>query len=221
MPKDGSETERGKSNERSEREARDARELEKAARDAAGRFDSLVAEAKGDDVEALRAAGEDAKKMAERLRVLERKIEEFRKGQDGQGISPTDERIERSKKLGRELRDANEDAEEVRRRAERRANEILDGKIGTEGKTLGEEIESTSGERRTIQAKLSNNMTLPRPTNALAAAARAYQIVGDGIIAKVERILREREYRPPEDEEAPEEFRELVDRYFRTLSEDH
>ena len=68
---------------------------------------------------------------------------------------------------------------------------------------------------------LSRTTTLPRPSNALNSAAEAYQIVGDVIIEKVERILREREYRPPEDEEAPEEFRGLVDRYFRALSEDH
>ncbi len=40
------------------------------------------------------------------------------------------------------------------------------------------------------------------------------------MVQKIERVLKQREYRPPENEEAPAEYRDLVERYFRALSED-
>jgi hypothetical protein len=45
------------------------------------------------------------------------------------------------------------------------------------------------------------------------------EIVG-GLVTRIERILRAREIRPDEDEDAPKEYRTLVDRYYRALSED-
>jgi hypothetical protein len=41
-----------------------------------------------------------------------------------------------------------------------------------------------------------------------------------GLHERVERIQRARDIRPEPDEEAPKEYRLLVDRYYRALSED-
>ena len=70
-----------------------------------------------------------------------------------------------------------------------------------------------------LARRLSRNQP-PRPTNRLGAGARAYQFVGEGVLEKLERLVKQRKLRPPEDEVAPEEFRGLVEKYFRALSED-
>src|ERR1043165_9961566 len=44
--------------------------------------------------------------------------------------------------------------------------------------------------------------------------------IAQGILERHERLLRERDIRPDEDEDAPREYRTLVDRYYRALSED-
>jgi len=41
-----------------------------------------------------------------------------------------------------------------------------------------------------------------------------------GLVNRIERILRAREVKPDEDEDAPKEYRVLVDKYYRALSED-
>jgi hypothetical protein len=44
--------------------------------------------------------------------------------------------------------------------------------------------------------------------------------ISQGIMERRERLLRARDIRPDEDEDAPKEYRSLVDKYYRALSED-
>ncbi|MCY3020362.1 MAG: hypothetical protein NTW87_15190 [Planctomycetota bacterium] len=44
--------------------------------------------------------------------------------------------------------------------------------------------------------------------------------VAGGLLTRIERLLRAREIKPDEDEDAPKEYRALVDKYYRALSED-
>jgi len=44
--------------------------------------------------------------------------------------------------------------------------------------------------------------------------------VSAGLITRIERLLRAREVRPDEDEDAPKDYRVLVDRYYEALSKD-
>ncbi|MFH0939887.1 MAG: DUF4175 family protein [Planctomycetota bacterium] len=55
---------------------------------------------------------------------------------------------------------------------------------------------------------------------AFKRAQKALDEVVGGLIVRIERLLRAREVRPNEDEDAPKEYRALVDKYYRALSED-
>ncbi|MCX7803961.1 MAG: DUF4175 family protein [Planctomycetota bacterium] len=57
-------------------------------------------------------------------------------------------------------------------------------------------------------------------SGAFSEAARHIQIVGDGIIARLEREIKAREISEPPDENAPAQYRPLIERYYRALSED-
>jgi hypothetical protein len=50
--------------------------------------------------------------------------------------------------------------------------------------------------------------------------SESLESVTDGLVNRIERILRAREVKPDEDEDAPKEYRVLVDKYYRALSED-
>ena len=135
-----------------------------------------------------------------------------------QGPASREGREGEARELAGKVRGLDRDAKWLRTRIERRAEELLKGEEGRKGRR--EDIARAEAALRVLERRLSRNQPLPRPTNVLRAGALAYQIVGEGLIEKVEALLKQREYRPPEDEEAPEEFRELVERYFRALSED-
>ena len=51
-------------------------------------------------------------------------------------------------------------------------------------------------------------------------SSQALDQVTSGLVNRIERILRAREVKPEEDENAPAEYRALVDKYYRALSED-
>jgi hypothetical protein len=65
---------------------------------------------------------------------------------------------------------------------------------------------------------------MPSPRNTggpnFKRVAENLDDVAGGLLTRVERILRAREVKPDEDEDAPKEYRPLVDRYYRALSED-
>lgn len=66
----------------------------------------------------------------------------------------------------------------------------------------------------------------PQPGNknmggtAFKRVSKAMESVAQGIMERRERLLRARDIRPDEDEDAPKEYRVLVDKYYRALSED-
>ena len=53
-----------------------------------------------------------------------------------------------------------------------------------------------------------------------AMGSKAMDEIAQGMLERRERILRARDVRPNEDEDAPKEYRTLVERYYRALSED-
>jgi hypothetical protein len=55
---------------------------------------------------------------------------------------------------------------------------------------------------------------------AMQRVSKTMDEVTDGLVNRIERILRAREIKPDEDEDAPKEYRSLVDKYYRALSED-
>ncbi|MGD0093514.1 MAG: hypothetical protein ABSE73_26695, partial [Planctomycetota bacterium] len=64
----------------------------------------------------------------------------------------------------------------------------------------------------------------PGPLNAggpnFRRVSQQLDEVAGGLLNRIERLLRAREVKPDEDEDAPKEYRALVDRYYRALSED-
>ena len=102
------------------------------------------------------------------------------------------------------------------------ALELLRERIG---KAAGKDEEITAQFQVKVQAKvlrLMGNMVEVEFTGPFSTLGKSWLDAKSsfGGREKVEDLLKDREYRPPEDEEAPEEFRELVERYFRALSED-
>ena len=88
---------------------------------------------------------------------------------------------------------------------------------------------------REAQAELQNARTQIKKTDPNAPSAEGgansggpgfkrvqkdLDQVAGGLVARIERILRARDVRPEEDEEAPKEYRALVEKYYRALSED-
>jgi hypothetical protein len=55
---------------------------------------------------------------------------------------------------------------------------------------------------------------------AMKRVSKTLDEVTDGLVNRIERILRAREVKPDEEEDAPKEYRALVDKYYRALSED-
>jgi hypothetical protein len=205
--------------ERTLQEERDAaRRLEEQTKAAAGRLDALASEARDDEVEALRAASEDAKALARQMRQMDAKLKKA--GESGMPGQTPSEKTRAMREMASEVRGLEEDAQSLRARIERRAAELLKGREG-EGrtKTVDQKMKDSERALSELARRFSRNQP-PRPTNAFRAGAEAYQIVGEGIVRKIERIIKQREYQPPENEEAPADFRDLVDRYFRALSED-
>ncbi len=56
--------------------------------------------------------------------------------------------------------------------------------------------------------------------SAYRHVGRQLEEIAQGIMERRERLLRARDIRPDEDEDAPKEYRTLVDKYYRALSED-
>ena len=180
---------------------------------AAARLDSLFAEARDDEIESLRALAEDSRRLSDELRSLGKRTGRAA-GEDGEA----EERSSGGEEAG--LREFEDDAKGLRERLERRAPEILAERDERTGEApVGDVLASTERELLELGRRLSRNQR-PRPTNSLGTGAFAYQVVGDGVIEKLEWLVKQRDFRPPEDEVAPEEFRELVEKYFRALSED-
>jgi hypothetical protein len=202
----------------------------------AGRLGSLFAEARDDEIESLRALAEDSRGLSEDIRSLRRSIDGRTGRAESEDVRPGGQAAEEPEELEEERRTVDEaqlrglaalvrgledDAKGLRERLERRAPELLDEALdGRKGEVqLGDVLTATERELLELARRLSRNQP-PRPTNSLGAGALAYQVVGDGVIQKLERIIKQRDFRPPEDETAPEEFRDLVEKYFRALSED-
>jgi len=55
---------------------------------------------------------------------------------------------------------------------------------------------------------------------AIKRASKSLDEVAGGIVNRIERLLRARDVRSDQDEDAPKEYRSLVDKYYRALSED-
>jgi hypothetical protein len=55
---------------------------------------------------------------------------------------------------------------------------------------------------------------------SIKRVSKALDQIAQGLLERRERLLRSRDVRPNEDEDAPKEYRSLVDRYYRALSED-
>jgi len=194
-------------------EREEAERLSRDARKAAQRLESLAAEAGSDEIRALSAAAADARRLAERLKALRSRLGSLAEA-EGEPRSSTEAGEatgpEAAKEAASTAQELLEDSRALRRRLSRRARELVE-KAGV--------LEEAEGELADAARRLSRNQP-PRPTNALGAAAEAYQLIGDGLISKIERILKQREYGPMADEDAPPSFRDLVERYFRALSED-
>ena len=188
-------------------ERRGAGDLARDAAAASARLQGLFAEANDDELESLLAAAEDARRLADRLKGFERKLGERQSPDAGDARSVTPP--EAAHGLAEEARGLKDDAESLQWRLARRAPELIeDDRTSEAGEELGK-----------LATRLSRNQPAP-PSGALGGAAEAYQIVGEGLVKRVEAIIKQRRFQPAEDEEAPEDYRELVERYFRALSED-
>ena len=88
---------------------------------------------------------------------------------------------------------------------------------------LGEEdlrrVERSRETVKEVRRALSRNQN-PRPSNRLADASGDVQVIGDELMRRIEEVLRKRKITEPADETAPEEYRRLVEKYYRALSED-
>jgi prefoldin subunit 5 len=196
-----------------------AEDLEKELAAFAERLESLRAEAARDELARLKRAAEDARSLGERLADFGRRLAPgVKSGPQMSGLDkPADaappEEAETLRTLAREARGIEEDMESLRRRVERVAPEAL-----SDGRVAQPLAEARNGMRETTRS-LSRNLPA-RPGEWLGRAVEAYQILGRGLIERVEVAVRRREHSPSEDNAPPEEFRDLVERYFRALSED-
>jgi len=55
---------------------------------------------------------------------------------------------------------------------------------------------------------------------AMQRMTQSLDEVTNGLVNRIERLLRARDVRPSADEDAPKEYRSLVDKYYQALSED-
>ena len=153
----------------------------------------LVSELQGAEAERLRALAEAARKAADGVEELGKRLEEAE--------SPRPSLREEAQALERDVSFLAERVERMGMQEE--------AEKATEADSYLKELTRSLGRKQ-----------LPRPTNALTRSVEGLQFVGDQLIRRFERVVREGHRAPPSDETEPERYRKLIEEYFRSLSED-
>ncbi len=198
----------GEARKLSEEEKALLREIAAASR----RLESLSADAADDELKRLRAAESQTREVAKAMDELGKEIAQASKeGKPSSSEKPGEE--PGSKPTAKGMRD----------RAEGLADDLTFLQRRLEEMKLAEEdmkkVKRTRDLLKEVTRSLSRNQ-MPRPTNQLAQASGDFQAIGDEIMRRIEQVLKKRKITEPADETAPEEYRRLVEKYYRALSED-
>ena len=150
--------------------------------------------------EKLKRADSAAQKLAKDLKTTTQKIKQAAKPTT-KGKKSQPENQQRVKELAK-------DADSLARRVERLS-------------PTKKERELTKKLRQEM-AKASRSLArrdMEKATDGLTEASKAVQKIGDGIIQRIARLTDKAKRRSAEKEEPPQEFRRLVEHYFKRLSE--
>ena len=85
----------------------------------------------------------------------------------------------------------------------------------SEQQNLQQAKQAVSSARKAISARKTE-----KASGEFTAARDHLQIAREGILERIKRILRKRDIKEPGSEYVPDEYRDLVKRYYRVLSEE-
>ena len=201
--------------------AQEERSLMRGIDTAARRLESLLAEAADEELRRLRAAEAEARELAKQTAELDKDVKSMQQAQKP-ADQPPQPGEQPSGQPGKKPVEA-PNVRGMRDRAEGLADDMAFMERRLKEMKLGEKDLRRAAKARElvkeVKRALSRNQ-LPRPGGRLADASSDYQAIGDELMRRIEEVLKRRKITEPADETAPEEYRSLVEKYYRALSED-
>jgi len=147
----------------------------------------------------MKEAAEETTQLAEKVDEMRKKVEEAEKA--GRGAA------QKLKELAKQQKELTNRTERLMERLER-----IDPDIEKE------KIEEVKVRMKQAGDQISRGHT-KEVSHGLSKAYQALQSIGEGLIEKLQQLVDKSKRREPEEEEVPEEYKPLAERYSRALSE--
>ena len=183
----------------------------KALAQAHGKLDDLYQDSASKPLQTLKAARREAEELRKEVKQLQQKTSQMAsrvRPTPAAKPSPRDTQAEKElENLRQQQTAAKERTERFTDRMERLNPTTKDKEKLTELKGKMAEVSSQLGERKLKQASAG-----------LGTSQKTIQDIGKGIIERIKRIADERQRKEPSEENAPDQYRELVKRYYEALS---
>lgn len=182
----------------------------KALAQAHGKLNDLYQDSASKPLQTLKAAEREAKELKEQVQQLQKKT---RQAATRVGRTPpakpaqSDPREKELQALQQQQQAAQDKTERFTDRMERLNPTAEDKQKLAELKGKMAEVNSQLGQRQLEQASAG-----------LGTSQKVIQDIGKGIIERIKRIVDERQRKEPSEENTPDEYRELVKRYYQALS---
>ncbi len=178
---------------------------------AQAKLDDLYKDTTSMPLATLKAARQEAEELQKQIDQMKREAQKLARQMPRQPSAKPSERERKAEKQLQQLQNkqasAEAKADRFADRVERLKPDELDGKAIEELKAAMKDAAAKLGQRRLKEATVGHSRS-----------QRALQKIGDGIIKRIERMIAERKRKEPMEEHAPDQYKELVRRYYEALS---
>jgi len=175
------------------------------------RLSDLYQDSTSKPLQTLKAAEREATELKKDLDQLQKRAERLARRP---ARTPSSQPSQADRATEKELSDIRQRQAQAQDRAERFGDRMERLKPSPEDKKALTEMK---GKMADASAKLGQRK-LKQAASGIGESRKIVQDIGEGIIKRIKRIVDERKRKEPSEEHAPDEYRELVKRYYEALS---
>ena len=184
---------------------------EQALARAHGKLNDLYQDSTSKPLQTLKAAQKEAEELREQMEQLQKKSNQMNPQVAKNSAAEPSQRNEQTEK---ELLDLQKKQVQAQEKTDRFADRMERLNPTEEDK---EALEDLKGKMAEVTSKLAER-ELRNASAGLSKSQKRVQEIGQGIIKRIKRIVDERKRKEPLEEHAPDEYKELVRRYYEALS---
>ena len=175
------------------------------------RLSDLYQDSTSKPLQTLKAAEREATELKKDLDQLQKRTDRLARRP---ARTPPSQPSQADRATEKELSEVRQKQAQAQDRAERFADRMERMKPSPQDKQALTEMK---GKMTDASAKLGQRK-LKQAASGIGESRKIVQDIGEGIIKRIKRIVDERKRKEPSEEHAPDEYRELVKRYYEALS---